>query len=223
MSAWIHAAVLLGSLLAASLAEAQVQGGDVRLFIDTDVLSFERKTAQRGDELEIARRIDFGPGSSGLSASLPGYVSLGAGYAFAPHLVASVRGSFVMHQGYSERYFDSAVQPALVDPRTTAYLVRLELEVPFNPKRRVVLGAMAGFDFRSFSVVDDDGYDASTTAFGPAAGLVSHFFLAKDASLDLSVVGVLDFLSASGDDPRADADSYFNVAVSALLGLSLWP
>src|SRR4051812_5279544 len=54
---------ILSSLWFASSALAQVQSGDARLFMDTDVFSYERTTIESVGKKEIDSQFNLGPGA----------------------------------------------------------------------------------------------------------------------------------------------------------------
>jgi hypothetical protein len=208
-------------LLLSSSVQAQVKDGRFRLFIDTDLVNYERTVADRPDFRDIETQVDFGPGGSAYGATLPGYVGLGIGYVMHRYAVLSLHASFAHHESIHER-FDEEALPNQREPTVNAYMLRPELEIPLNPKSRAVLALMVGFDFRQFRV--DEGKSTSRlTGFGPSLGAVAHLFAIPYGSIDIGVVAVIDFLYGEGDYEFTETSSYRRSALSLTLGLSLWP
>jgi hypothetical protein len=213
------------ALLLSSSGQAQVKAGNFRLFIDTDLVNYERTTADRPNFRDIETQVDIGPGGSALGATLPGYVGLGAGYVLSRRAVLSLHASFAHHEAVHER-FDEVPLPNLDEPTVTSYMLRPELEIPFNPKSRTVLAVLVGFDLRQFHI--QDGKDTSRlTGFGPTLGLIAHLFAVPYGSIDVGALTILDFLYGEGDARDSvfteTTASYRKVALSLVLGLSLWP
>lgn len=221
MSTWFHRVLFGVALLVSSGVQAQVKEGNFRLFIDTDLLNFERTTVDKPNFRDIETQVDLGPGGSALGASLPGYVGLGVGYVIRRHAVLSLHASFAHHEAIHER-FDKEALPNVSDPTVNSYMLRPELEIPLNPKSRAVFALLVGFDLRQFHIEATES-ESRLTGFGPTLGVISHFFAVPYGSIDLGALTVLDFLYAEGDSEFTQTTAYRNVALSLVLGLSLWP
>jgi hypothetical protein len=226
MRCWLHSLIL--SFLFASSALAQVQSGDARLFMDTDVFSYERTTIESVGKKEIDSQFNLGPGASATDGTLPGYVGLGLGYVFHPRLIGSLHFSYGRHQEIRELSEKGALQPHVRDPDVGSLMMRPELEIPLNPKNRIMFAALVGFDLRYVRVQKSSGaadqhVKRSLVGYGPVAGIVTHLFLVKHASLDVGAIAAIDFIDTRGDDANANAVNYRNVSLSVQLGFSLWP
>jgi hypothetical protein len=223
-----HRLVFLVALFCASGALAQVEEGDFRLYIDTDVFNVERTLFEKAGERQVSTRYDFGPGGSALTASVPGFVGLGVGYAIKQRIIPSLHFSFARHVGVNQPIVDGTVQASQHDPTVSTFMLRPELEVPFNPKSKGVLGIMGGFDFRTFKQKQEVGegagqFSRTVTALGPLVGVIAHFFVADEGSVDVAAVAILNFIDAEGDGPFTDAVNYYSIGGSVMVGLSLWP
>jgi hypothetical protein len=223
-----RAYIVLAALawLMSSAASAQIEAHDVRVFVDTDLVSYRRTSYETAEVRDIESSVAFGPGGSALGAELPGYVGFGLGYAFRPRFLGQIHVSFARQQAIHERYFDGRAQPSLEDPVATTFMLRPELEIALNPNSRGVVSILGGFDIRRARVVDVNAtprFERVLVGMGPVAGLMLHVFLVEKGSLDLGVVAAVDFLSAEGDGPFTDATTLRSAAVSVTLGVSLWP
>ncbi len=222
-------ALLAGLLLLfASSAHAQVKEGSFRLFVDADLFNAERTVFEKSGQTQVDTRYDFGPGGSAIGSSVPGYVGLGLGYAVLSRVVPSLHFSFARHVGVVQPYASGVAQQAEHDPTISTFMLRPELEVPLNPKSKVVLGVQAAFDFRTFKQKQELGqgagqYSRTVSALGPMAGLIMHFFVAEQGSVDVSGLFLLDFIDAEGDGPFTDAVNYYSIAGVVTVGISLWP
>jgi hypothetical protein len=203
------------ALLSFSLpAAAQVKGGEFRLFLDTDLVTYERTTIEKPGSRDIESSIEFGPGGGALNGSgyesstgagLPGYVGVGVGYAVHRRFVPSFHFSVARRQSIHEVEENNVGQPSAVAAALVGFDVR---------RSRITGGADAP---------GGDPYERELTALGPLAGVVGHFFLVKKASLDVGVVTVIDFVKARGSGPNTDAVNYSNVVVTLMMGISIWP
>jgi hypothetical protein len=223
------------ALLSFSLpAAAQVKGGEFRLFVDTDLFTYERTTIEKPGSRDIESSIEFGPGGAALNGSghesstgagLPGYVGLGFGYAFHRRFVPSFHFSAARRQSIHEVEVNNVGQPSVEERSVLTFMLRPELEVLLNPEDRAVAAALIGFDVRRSRIAGSgaDTYERELTALGPVAGVVGHFFLVKKASLDVGVVAVIDFVKARGSGPDLDAVNYSNVVITLMMGMSIWP
>jgi hypothetical protein len=229
--------VCLALLSSAAPAAAQVKGGEFRLFVDMDLVTYERTTIEKVGSRDVESALEFGPGGSGLNggnvestAALPGYVGLGFGYAVHRRFVPAFHFSVARRQSLHEVYVNNTGQPSVQEPTVLTFMLRPELEVLLNPGDRAVVAALAGFDVRRSHITapataanGNDPYVRELTALGPVAGVVGHFFVVKKASLDMGVVAVIDFIRARGDGPNTGSANYRDVVISLTMGLSLWP
>jgi hypothetical protein len=123
-------------------------------------------------------------------------------------------------------FVNDVPQPSVDEPTVFTFMMRPEAEILFNPKSQHVVAALLGFDVRRArlsGVVAGSKYERELTALGPVAGVMAHFFVVKQASLDLGAVAVIDFVKARGDGKWTDAVSYRDVMLSLMMGISLWP
>jgi hypothetical protein len=205
-----------------------VEKGSFRLFLDSEMFHAERTVYEKSGARDIGTRYDFGPGSSAIGSSVPGYVGIGVGYAVLTHVVPSLHFSFARHVGVVQPYASGVAQQAEHDPTISTFMLRPELEVPFNPKSKVVLGVQVALDFRTFKQKQELGagagqYARTVTALGPMTGLIAHLFVVEKGSVDVSALAIVDFIDAEGDGPFTDAVNYYSIGGAITLGISLWP
>lgn len=215
--------------LTASVAEAQIEQGSFKLSIDTDVLTYSAYSRE-DDETGATyaqRELSFGPGGSGMTSGMPGYVALSAGYVAHPHLIPQLHVGFTHTSGESEFEVDGDSTSNDLPTRNTVML-RPELEIPFNPAGSVVGYGLVGFDFRYVGLTqeDEDGeFSNSHTGYGPVLGVGLHLFAGPMASFDLSAQFSYLVLSSKaesdGQTSEEENDQSFSV-FSIVAGMSLW-
>lgn len=227
-------AVCSALLFFAAPALAEVKQGQFRLFLDTDLFTYERTTFEKVGERDVETAIEIGPGGSALNGgdvtstgALPGHVGIGLGYAVHRYVVPSFHFSVGRRQSIHEVFLNDVAQPSVDEPTVFTFMMRPEVELLLNPKQQHVVAALLGFDVRRARITESPPgapkYERELTALGPVAGVMAHFFVVKQASLDLGAVAVIDFVKARGDGKWTDAVSYRDVVLSLMMGISLWP
>jgi len=228
--------IALALCLCASGAQAQVEQGSFKLSIDTDAFSISSVRVsgrfsdpeESGDYESTTTEYAFGPGSSALAIGMPGYVALAFGYAAHAHLIPQLRVSFWRVSGNDESTYDGDTDDSEL-PLQTSIMLRPELEIPFNPHRRVVGYGLIGFDYRHMSESEDDGnvgeIEYRLNAFGPVVGVGVHIFVGSVASFDLGAEVnylVIDSeVETDGEPDEYDTDSSA-IAFALKAGISLW-
>ncbi len=221
----------LGLWFVASMAQAQVEQGDFKLSIDTDVFNHSSLLAEN-DGIEASattRNTSFGPGGSALATGLPGYVGFGFGYVIHPRLVPQLHFAFAFLSGETE-FEGEGESESFEEPTETSLMLRPELEIVFNPDGGAVGYGLVGFDYRRLSQ-EEDGQDGepdssdSLNAYGPTLGLGVHIFAGR-ASVDLAahysylIVKVASEYDGESEDNDNDLSAH---VFSLTAGLSLWP
>jgi hypothetical protein len=224
--------VVVGLWVIAGSASAQVQQGTFRLWLDTELLSYQRLSIEEDEQEETYTNLGFGPGAlHNAEGTVPfaTVLGLGFGYVAHPHVIPQLGFSF----GYAKskaKYEYMGESESNDGPSVGTLVLQPRVEVPFNPESTAVVGALLGFDLRrvkiSYEAEDEGEEDASETVlgYGPVFGLTTHFFIAPPVSIDLSALMQIDFLSVDvdpGSDP--DPDTFRQLSFGILVGLSAWP
>ncbi len=184
-----------------SSAKAEVHQGDLRLTLDTPLLTVGRVKADRSDKVNY---VGFGPGAIGGEALLSAptsFVGLGFGYSFSDHVSAGGRVGF----GYTTLSGD--------DDEGDSYNLwnfDLEPELRFFP----VPNHDSAFFLSiapviSFAGTGSDGYEESQLLYGGSVAIGESFFVAESVSFDISIGGQLrtGTVEASYDDEFDDLGS----------------
>ena len=162
-----------------SSAKAEVNQGDLRLSLDTSLLTVGRVKPEGDDKVTY---FGFGPGAIGGEALLnapTSFVGLGFGYSLSEHVSAGARFGF----GYTKLNGD--------DEEGDGYkLWNLDLEpelrlFPAPHQNSVFFVSLA--PVLSYAGSGSDGYDGSQLLYGGSIALGESFFVAEKVSFDVSI------------------------------------
>jgi hypothetical protein len=217
----------------ASSASAQVQQGQVRLSIDTELLAFAQLKAEVEDGGSMTEKdLGFGPGALEYGGVLPSPVGFTVGYVAHPHVIPQLAFSFGLSKSSTKYEYDGESEEE-DGPSVGSLMFSPRVEVPFNPDSRAVFGALVGLDFRRFRFEQEgddelgiESYESTLMGFGPTLGLTGHFFVAQPVSVDVSALFTLDKLKQDIEAEGAeeiDFDTYRQFTFGILIGLSAWP
>lgn len=200
-----------------STAEAQLHRGDVRLYLDTQFVSWNsfRVRAEQGNA-------DFLSKANTTQVGLLGVGGLGLAYVVSPYIVPGLYFSLQHASSRVEEHVGNRDVERSAG-RSRQWELRPHLEVPFNASSRFVVHAMAGV---SLMREVREGPDTTQFGVGPVVGLGAHGFVTSRLSLDVALAFRAAFVK--NDDLKEalevplDDVRLRSLAVLFTIGASYW-
>ncbi len=207
---------LLGAL--PSNAEAQLHRKDVRLYLDSQFVSWNSERVRS----ETAANQDHFSKTNTTGVGLLGAGGVGLAYVVSSHIVPGAYFSLQHAKTRTEVEVGGASTEGT--SRYRQWELRPYLEVPFNPGSRFVVHATGGLSLMRWV---RESPDTQAFGVGPVVGLGAHGFVSSKFSLDLGLMfraafvkndDAKDALEAAGNDDVR----FRNLAVLFNVGVSFW-
>ncbi len=209
----------LGFFALQSGAQAQLHRGDVRLYLDTQFVSWASDRMRSED----AANRDSLAKTNTTAVGLLREGGVGLAYVVSSYIVPGVYFS-LQHQ--SNRSEVEAAGNSIEGPKTRARLWELRpyLEVPFNAGSKFVVHATGGL---SLSRLVTERPDRERFGVGPVVGLGAHGFVSSRVSLDFGLMFRAAFVKDDDAKDAAEAAGhddvkFRNLAVLFNVGVSFW-